>query len=496
MKRLKAAILFTALAIVLLVASIFSATAATPEKPMLELIDKGAGVYDLMLNEDTPKITTFQIAISGAVSEDFEVKLPDADWLIIGGAKVITAERTTFALGNMTTGGAVYPAGKIATIKATSPMTLEYEGKSHTSMEIATASGFEKLLFGIKVNEQSIDLKVGESLDLTVSLMPSDVTNKTVSWSSGNTAIASINSAGKLTALAEGMTVITASSAKGGHTATTAVTVTKIDDPGPVDPEDPTDPTDALPIHTIKPVLPTFGVPENIICVKPKAEYVPDTTTSVDRSIAIQQTADKMVYTKPSDLVIDGLGYIVGTPELLSAGNDKVKSGDILGLPAVTAQIPIGSILSGGFEIEGGSLMASKPEDVQFIAYKGGHTSTALKYVQSQNEFADGTFSIMDRWNRQVYGEIDPYQTYRIIFFAKDGGVFDLDGRTNGSITMLTAIYPANTVDVPTPPVSDDHKPSSGGGGGGCNACANAEILLLLPLFYFINKKFTDKKGR
>ena len=72
MKRHKAAILFTAVAIVLLVASIFSeATAATPEKPMLELIDKGAGVYDLMLNEDTPKITTFQIAISGAVSEDF-----------------------------------------------------------------------------------------------------------------------------------------------------------------------------------------------------------------------------------------------------------------------------------------------------------------------------------------------------------------------------------------------------------------------------------------
>lgn len=70
-----------------------SAYAATPEQPMLELIDRGNGTYDLVLNEDTPKITTFQIAVAGTVSEDFEVKLPDADWLIIGGAKVISTEK-------------------------------------------------------------------------------------------------------------------------------------------------------------------------------------------------------------------------------------------------------------------------------------------------------------------------------------------------------------------------------------------------------------------
>ena len=498
MKRLKAAILFTAVAIVLLVASIFSeATAATPEKPMLELLDKGAGIYDLMLNEDTPKITTFQIAISGAVSEDFEVKLPDADWLIIGGAKVITAERTTFALGNMTTGGAVYPAGKIATIQATSPLTLEYEGKSHTAMEIATPSGYEKLLFGIKVNEQNIDLKVGESLGLTVALMPSDATNKNVSWSSDSATVIAVDGAGKLTALAAGTAQITATSAQGGHTATTTVTVTKDEDPNPpVDPDDPTDPTASLPIHTIKPVLPTSGVPENITCVKPKAEYVPDTTTSVDRSIAIQQAADKMVYTDATDLTIDGLGYIVGTTELLAAGSEKVKSADILGLPIVTAQIPVGALLSGGFEMEGGYLRAAKPEEIRLMAYIADHSATALKYAKTQEEFTNGTFTLMDRWNRFVYGEIDPYQIYRVIFFIKDGGQYDLDGRTNGNITALTAIFPQGSVtDNPDTPSSDDVKPSHGGGsGGGCNSGTGAA--LLLPIIFFAFKQFSNRKGR
>lgn len=570
MKRVNAAIVAATLAIIILAISLLSAYAATPEKPMLELIDKGSGVYDLMLNEDTPKITTFQIAVNGTVSEDFEVRMPDADWLIIGGAKSITTGKTTWAMGNLTAGGAVYPAGKIATILAAAPLSIDYDGKSHTAMEIATPGGYEKLLFGVVLRENAIAIKAGENAALEALLLPNDASNKTITWSSSNTSVATVDESGRITALADGTAVITATTAQGGHTATAAltvapivypvtgvtldenvvtlvkgktqqlaasitpgnatnktvawhtsnaeiasvsntglitaikegqatitvttedggftancaVTVTASETPDPT----PTDPTDALPIHTIKPVLPTAGVPENIICVKPKAEYVPETATSADRAAALQQAADKMVYTNPQDLVIDGLGYITGTAAMLAAGHNEVVSADILGLPVVTAPVNIGDILSGGFEMEGGHLKATKPEEIRLMAYTANHSAVALKYAKSEQEFAEGTFTLMDRWNRFVYGKIDPYQVYRVVFFIKDGGPYDLDGRTDGSVTALTAIFPQNTV---SPPPSDDHNPG-GGGGGGCNSGAGAA--LLLPILYVVFQKFSRKK--
>ena len=56
MRKILFAALFTALAVIVTFVAAYS---ATPDKPMLELIDKGSGVYDLVLNEDTPSITDF-----------------------------------------------------------------------------------------------------------------------------------------------------------------------------------------------------------------------------------------------------------------------------------------------------------------------------------------------------------------------------------------------------------------------------------------------------
>lgn len=50
----------------------------------------------------------------------------------------------------------------------------------------------------------------GETLQLTATVYPSDTYNKNISWSSSNTAVASVDSNGKVTALAGGTAVITA----------------------------------------------------------------------------------------------------------------------------------------------------------------------------------------------------------------------------------------------------------------------------------------------
>ena len=77
---------------------------------------------------------------------------------------------------------------------------------------------------GIKLDKSSLELTAGETGSLTATVLPSDATNKTVTWTSDNTAAATVNSAGQITAVKEGTAVITASTYN-GYTATCTVTV-------------------------------------------------------------------------------------------------------------------------------------------------------------------------------------------------------------------------------------------------------------------------------
>jgi uncharacterized protein YjdB/DNA/RNA endonuclease G (NUC1) len=92
----------------------------------------------------------------------------------------------------------------------------------------------------ISLDRTSVTLKVDESVTLTATVKPSDATDKTVSWSSSNPAIAKVEN-GKVTAISEGSATITAKA--GEKTATCSVTVVKPDEPDTPDPDDP-DPDD------------------------------------------------------------------------------------------------------------------------------------------------------------------------------------------------------------------------------------------------------------
>lgn len=575
MRKVIPILLFGVLA---LVVTFVSAYAATPEKPMLELIDKGSGVYDLVLNEDTPSITTFQIALNGSVTEDFDVAMPnEKSWMIIGGAKSITADRTTWAMGTLTSGGEVFPAGKIATINASTPLEIAYNGQSHTAMEVATPQGYDKLLFGVALDETEKGLLSGETLQLTATPFPADASNLEVTWSSSNTDAATVDDKGLVTAVAEGTAVITATTVQGGHTASCTISVQNAEIPVTgvsisseslsleenevyqltvtFEPENATnktitwessnpdvaevsagglvtaksagsatitgtaedggftvtcsvtitsqssgddDKTQWRPIRPIKPILPTTGTPEELtlICVKPETTLVPAGATAEERQAALESVASAMIYTAPEDLTIDGMDYVVGTAELLAAGDTTVLSSDILGLPVVTAEIDNGATLAGGFEMEGGHLKAERPEDILLYVYKGNHQPTKFTYANSLSEIANGTYILMDRWNRVVSGEIDPYHIYRLVYFIEDGSAYDMDGHMDGHVSALMSIYTtAKAPDTPDEPTSGDITPQSGGGGGGCNAAGFGALpLLLIPGIYLMKKEKIKEK--
>ena len=83
------------------------------------------------------------------------------------------------------------------------------------------------LVTGVTINTTTLPLIVGSKATITVTISPSNATNKGVTWSSGNSAVATVNAAtGEVTAVAPGTAVITVTTASGSKTATCTVTVT------------------------------------------------------------------------------------------------------------------------------------------------------------------------------------------------------------------------------------------------------------------------------
>lgn len=81
----------------------------------------------------------------------------------------------------------------------------------------------------VSLNKSTLDIKVGETATLTATINPTNATNKNVTWKSDNTQIATIDTAGKVTAIKEGTAKITVKTKDGNHTATCIVTVSKND---------------------------------------------------------------------------------------------------------------------------------------------------------------------------------------------------------------------------------------------------------------------------
>lgn len=79
---------------------------------------------------------------------------------------------------------------------------------------------------GVQLGSSSLSLEVGGSANLMATVLPSNATDKSVSWSSSNSGVAIVDNNGKVTAVAAGSAVITVTTTDGGKTATCTVTVT------------------------------------------------------------------------------------------------------------------------------------------------------------------------------------------------------------------------------------------------------------------------------
>ena len=80
----------------------------------------------------------------------------------------------------------------------------------------------------ISLNKTSATLRAAESFSLVATILPENATNKTVTWESSNTAVATVDANGKVTAVAVGEATITATTADGSNKSSTCkITVAK-----------------------------------------------------------------------------------------------------------------------------------------------------------------------------------------------------------------------------------------------------------------------------
>ena len=78
----------------------------------------------------------------------------------------------------------------------------------------------------VSLNETSLDLLTGDRATLTATVLPSNASDKTISWSSSNENVATVKN-GKVTAISAGQATITATTKDGGLTASCIVNVTQ-----------------------------------------------------------------------------------------------------------------------------------------------------------------------------------------------------------------------------------------------------------------------------
>lgn len=79
------------------------------------------------------------------------------------------------------------------------------------------------LVSGITLNKTETELVAGEKLQLTATIVPDNATDKGVTWSSSNSAVAVVNESGQVTAVGSGICNITATAKDGSGTASSCL---------------------------------------------------------------------------------------------------------------------------------------------------------------------------------------------------------------------------------------------------------------------------------
>lgn len=189
---------------------------------------------DATLTVDGGELTGENIPTEGVVYKVTEVKLDkDNLSLEVGGTATLTAtimpdnatdQNVTWSSDNQNV-ATVDQNGKVTAVgEGTATITATVDGESATCSVTVKEAAIVPVE-SVSLDKTNLKLTEGETAQLTATVLPETATNRNVTWSSNAPGVATVDSSGKVTAVAPGTATITVTTEDGNKTATCAVTV-------------------------------------------------------------------------------------------------------------------------------------------------------------------------------------------------------------------------------------------------------------------------------
>ena len=186
-----------------------------------------------------------------------------------------------YTLSDEAINGITFTGNDISRVKDpyNSPMK-DSEETSPFEHHILDADDTENIyVSGVTLDKTSLALYVGNTSTLTPTVLPDSAPDKSVTWSSSNDTVASVDSSGKVTAMAPGTATISVKTTDGGKTATCKVTVKEYSTVTPSKPStssrDDDDDDDGYPVS----VPASSSIKHGSITVSPRSADKNDTVT-------------------------------------------------------------------------------------------------------------------------------------------------------------------------------------------------------------------------
>ncbi|MEP6931162.1 MAG: Ig-like domain-containing protein, partial [Flavobacterium sp.] len=172
--------------------------------------------------------STTSIAVTGVTIT------PTTATLNVGATQQLTpavapanATNKTVSYSSNNTGVATVNSGGLITAIASgsATITVTTQDGAKTAVSVITVNSSNAAVTSVSLSPATVSISVGETQQLTPTILPSNATNKTVSYASNNTGVATVNAAGLVTAVSNGTATITVTTADGNKTNTSAITV-------------------------------------------------------------------------------------------------------------------------------------------------------------------------------------------------------------------------------------------------------------------------------
>ena len=203
-------LILTAAAVVVLGAAALSVSSCQPNETEISVTGITVSTPSITITEGETSVISFTVEPADASVKDVSFSSSDTDVVTVDEKGRVTAVGPGTATITITTKDGGFKATVTVTVKAKAPAVVNVSG--------------------VKLDKHELSLKKDEKFTLTATVEPSDAADKSVSWKSSDTAVATVED-GEVVAVAAGTATITVTTTDGEFTDECKLTVTE-DKPG------------------------------------------------------------------------------------------------------------------------------------------------------------------------------------------------------------------------------------------------------------------------